>query len=46
MLTKHTYVTKMFRNKNIPKKLKLRRMNSNRQNFNIHIRNLDTNKER
>ena len=36
---------KNVRNKNISKKIKIKEHN-NRQNFNICIRNLDTNKER
>jgi len=38
-------VQKFFRNKNILKKLKTKEHNS-RQNFNLCIRNLDSNKER
>jgi len=37
---------KPFRNKNISKKLIMTKELINRQNFNIHIRNLDTNKQR
>jgi len=38
---------KFFKNKNVSQKLKLRlKEHNNRQNFNISIRNLDTNKER
>jgi hypothetical protein len=35
-----------FKNKNVSKKLKLKKEHNNRQNINICIRNLDTNKER
>ena len=41
------YATKNFKNKSIPKKLKLRLKNTIIDKmFNICIRNLDTNKER
>jgi hypothetical protein len=39
-------VQNFFKNRNISKKLKLRLKNAIRQNVNIRIRNLDTNKER
>ena len=47
MLTKHTSRYKIFRNKSISKKTKIKtKEHNNRPNFNICIRNLDTNKER